>query len=229
MSLRFEPKPELLNEILAFADLTQGQVHELRELFAGLVDRIERPDTLLAVAIDVVEDIDVARSLIEQVISINQFSRQVGTSVQDFIEIEIRQYADSLELDEELASRMRSALDNLSQFSDLVVFQRTSKAIELSYDCDNLLQRTRIMTDVRPLFTDDANDIDGAVVSHTLRISYDSAGNDREMSLALDESDLRKLISDCERALMKGDTARRKMCDPSAIPTLGLEGSEHVG
>ena len=96
---------------------------------------------------------------------------------------------------------------------------RTWKA----YASDNLLQSTRILTDVRPLFSDDAQSIDGAVVAHTLRLRYDSAGIDHELSLALDSSDLHKLIEDCERALQKEKTAQERICNAASIPSMRIE------
>ena len=73
---------------------------------------------------------------------------------------------------------------------------------------------------MRPLFTDDAQSVDGAIVAHTLRLRYDSAGVDHELSLALDNSDLHRLIEDCERALLKEQTAQDKLCKPASIPSM---------
>ena len=93
------------------------------------------------------------------------------------------------------------------------------KAIDLLYDCDNLLQRTRVLTDVRPLFSDDARRVEGAVVAHTLRVRYDHAGRDEEISFSLDAADLRRLIDHCERGLLKEATARRELPERADIPT----------
>jgi hypothetical protein len=83
-----------------------------------------------------------------------------------------------------------------------------AKAIELSYDYANLLRRTRILTDIRPLYNDSADCIEAAVVSYTLRLRYDTADGEHELSIALDEADLRTLMAQCERAMTKAKTAR---------------------
>lgn len=222
MSLNFAPTRETLVDLLALGGLTDPQVGELTSAFSQTDQCIETPDGLLAIAASVVSDISVAQALVRQLLSISHLSRRTGKPFDEIVGIIEAEFAKVPELleDSEDAQRIEQSIHALRKMAGLVAFKRTSKAIELTYDCDNLLQRTRIMTDVRPLFSEDAQNIDGAVVSHTLRIRYDSAGNDREMSLALDDADLMKLIDDCERALLKGRTARSKMCNPGNIPTL---------
>ena len=95
-----------------------------------------------------------------------------------------------------------------------------AKALDLSYDCDNLLQRSRVLTDIRPLFTDDAGRIEGAVVAHTLRLRYDQAGRNEEISFSLDAADLRQLVVHCDRALLKEKTARRFLMEDADVPTI---------
>ncbi len=92
-----------------------------------------------------------------------------------------------------------------------------STAIELSYDYANLLRRTKILTDIRPLFNESADEIEAAVVSYTLRLRYDSADGEHELSIALDESDIKTLAAQCERALMKSATARSLMTDTCGV------------
>ncbi len=221
MSLNFVPTPETLEDLLTVGRVTDEQTRQLHTAFTEVTDRIETPDGLLAIALDIVPDFEVASALVEQLLSVDHLSRRIGQPVATVIESELGQIRELLE-DEDQAKQMLQSIAVLGRLSDLVAFRKTSKALELVYDCDNLLQRTRIMTDVRPVFSDDPSKIEGAVVSHTLRIRYDSAGNDREMSLALDDRDLRKLIADCERALVKADAARIQMCGPSNIPTMNI-------
>jgi hypothetical protein len=228
MSVNFVPTEELLNEILEFGQIAEPQAADLEKVYSGLENRLEPVDSLLAHALPHVPDVDVARTLIEQIITINQFSSHVGMNVEDFIDSQIREFSKTLDLEGSLADQLSLSLSRLEKLASLQVFQLASKAIELTYDRDNLLQRTRIMTDVRPLFTKDGVEIEGAVVAHTLRISFDSAGSDCEMSLALDDTDLRQLISDCERALIKAETAREKLCEAANIPTIANPGDAHV-
>lgn len=86
-----------------------------------------------------------------------------------------------------------------------------SKATLLEYDFANLFKSGRIVTDIRPVFNDlDGDDmaIDGAVVSHTFRLSYDNSDGDHDLSLAMDKKDILALMQQCERALQKAQRAK---------------------
>ncbi|SIN72283.1 hypothetical protein SAMN05444166_0435 [Singulisphaera sp. GP187] len=82
-----------------------------------------------------------------------------------------------------------------------------AKALDLSYDYENLVQSARIVTDVRPVFDDELSRIDGAVVSFTLRLKYVSLEGDNGISLAMDKGDVEMLLRECERALQKATLA----------------------
>lgn len=84
-------------------------------------------------------------------------------------------------------------------------------AIELMYDYANIVRSTRILSDVRPVYDKEAENIESAVVSHTLRLHFQSADGDHELSLALDSNDIQDLMKQCARALKKADTAKKLM------------------
>jgi hypothetical protein len=85
------------------------------------------------------------------------------------------------------------------------------KGLELIYDHQNLLQNMKILTDVRPIYNEDASDISGAIVSYTLRLDYNTIGHNKTISLAMDKDDVRKLRNMCDRALKKSETAKKFM------------------
>jgi hypothetical protein len=53
-----------------------------------------------------------------------------------------------------------------------------------------------------------------------LRLQYDSADGEHELSLALDEEDIAKLMRQCERALKKSSAARKLMEEKAGVPTI---------
>jgi hypothetical protein len=83
----------------------------------------------------------------------------------------------------------------------------TIKAIDLSYEFANLLQESRIITDIRPIFNEEADTIEGSVVTFTLRLNFLNAGQYESLSIAVDAADLEILESQCKRALQKAETA----------------------
>jgi len=100
-----------------------------------------------------------------------------------------------------------------------------SITLDLMYEHENLLQSVRVVTDIRPVYTEDADRIEGSVVSHTLRLRYDSTEGDHSISIAMDEADIRELERQCKRALLKAQTARALMTDKAEVPTI-ISGDE---
>jgi hypothetical protein len=102
----------------------------------------------------------------------------------------------------------------------LPIVHLVASSIDLSYEYSNLWQGARILTDVRPIFSKDATSIEGAVVSHTLRLYFVSSDGRHELHVAMDESDVQALVEQCERAIQKARTARDLMTDKAKVPTL---------
>ncbi len=93
------------------------------------------------------------------------------------------------------------------------------KALDLAYDYTNLLRNIKILTDIRPVYNEEATEILGAVVSNTLRLYYDSSEGTISLSIALDEEDVENLLDSCTRALEKAKTAQRFMREKGDIDT----------
>lgn len=210
---------QLSQDLRLIGQITPEQVDAVRDSLSAATDRIERPEQLVVIASQKI-DLEVAEAIVRQLLQLQNAARRTGYSVEELTEIQSRQLESNFPSGSNELSLLLPGLAILNKLSSVQAIARTAKAIELSYDSDNLLQRTRILTDVRPLFTEDAQSVDGAIVAHTLRLRYDSAGVDHELSLALDNSDLRRLIQDCERALLKEQTAQNKLCRPANVPSM---------
>ena len=65
------------------------------------------------------------------------------------------------------------------------------------------------MTDIRPIFNDEGDQIEGAVVSFTLRLNFVNAGRERSMTLAVDATDIETLAEQCARAMRKANAAQK--------------------
>lgn len=210
--------PPLVKDIQLIGELDPRQIDQIRDLLDQPTDTIEKPESLAA-RVSQVADVSIAGVLVKQLLRIHSATQITGRKLSELVretlsDIRVYYSEDGIEAATQVAERAFLTLAFCRAIS------RTAKAIDLSYDCDNLLQRIRILTDVRPLFDEKATSVTGAVVAHTLRLRYDSAGIDNELSLALDENDLREFIEACERALIKSDTARREICDRAGVPAL---------
>lgn len=115
--------------------------------------------------------------------------------------------SDSLELE----PAARTALsDQLLGVLSLAPIARAGRGINVLSEQQNMLTRARIMSDVRPLFEEDATELPrGAVILHTLVLDFKDGRSDETLVVALDRTDLESLRDGVARALDKDDTLRR--------------------
>ncbi len=82
------------------------------------------------------------------------------------------------------------------------------KASSLEYDRSKLIQNFRILSDIRPIFSDKSSQelkILGEIVIHSLKIVYFEDSNLKSVFFALDKSDLLEFKEQIDRALNKKD------------------------
>lgn len=86
----------------------------------------------------------------------------------------------------------------------------SAKAVDLSYDFEQLFITSRILTDIRPVFDDNKNEILGTTITQTLRIEYMSSDGDQSsISIAMDIKDIKELEKVCKEALHKAEVSRQ--------------------
>lgn len=91
----------------------------------------------------------------------------------------------------------------------------TVKSVDLRYDYANLVQSSNVIIDLRPVFDDGADHAIGAIVSFTLRLSYQNGDNTHSLSLAMDAEDVGRLQEQCRRAMKKAESARTEFSGPN--------------
>lgn len=161
-----------------------------------------------------------SETLVRQALSLNGLMRQTRMDVQTVL-ASIRSGIDrQAEWSPDEIKKWEEVEPEFAKLLSANAFRIVAAAIELSYDYANLYRKGKILTDIRPLFTTSGDNIEGAVISFTLRLRYDSVDGDHELSIAMDESDVRELSAACERALKKGRTARACMEQAASIPTI---------
>ncbi len=201
-------------ELVVIGSLSRETEDTIFSVLNNSGHQILPPEQMVALLSDAVST-DVAGSLVGSLLRLHQVSSRTESSISNLIELrKIR-----IDLADDYRSEKVRGLDVIERLAAVPTVRLAARAIDLSYESDNLLQRSRVLTDIRPIFSEDAGSIDGAVVAHTLRLRYDSAGLDREISLAVDSNDLRKLIFQCERALLKEETSQMQMIEKADITT----------
>jgi hypothetical protein len=88
----------------------------------------------------------------------------------------------------------------------------TSKAVELAFTYEHHYESGKIISDVRPVFDGEKENILGAVVNQSLWIKYaDTSGNDKVLTLQMDDKDIEWLLVSCQEALKKSKTIKTKL------------------
>lgn len=85
------------------------------------------------------------------------------------------------------------------------------KGLYLAYEYQNVATKLQLLTDIRPVFSDDASRIDRHVLSYLLRLEYHDGAHLHTFDLALDAEDIRELRQLCERAEVKAKTVREQL------------------
>lgn len=215
MTLKLRPHQNQLVDLKRIAELGAEQLSVVRERLQSRSKPTLGSKELLDAVADVLPD--EAELLVRQLLSLRGLVRQTGqevASVMAGVRDAIERQGSDVELSVEAWSGVESTVSLLVEEQSV---RLAATAIELAYDYANLLRRTKILTDIRPLYDETATHIEGAVVSYTLRIHYDSAGTEHESSIALDEADVRTLLDQCQRALTKAATASAMLANKCDI------------
>jgi hypothetical protein len=92
-------------------------------------------------------------------------------------------------------------------------FGLLSKALELYITRPGVLLDVHVLTELRPLYDDEAVARRATILSNTLVIEYREGGRSRTVHLTLDFDDLRALSRELERARRKNDLIIRNAAD----------------
>jgi hypothetical protein len=70
---------------------------------------------------------------------------------------------------------------------------------------------SRILTDIRPVFDDDAENVSAALIHHNLKITYQSNDEQKTFFVALDNYDIDALIANLEKAKKKRSLIKKSL------------------
>jgi hypothetical protein len=95
----------------------------------------------------------------------------------------------------------------------------TGKAQDVFFDTDKRYFEARVLTDLRPIFDENGEQIAAAAVIHNLRIRYSENGEVKDSYFSVSNADLTALVKVVERALTK-EAALSELASKSSIPIL---------
>jgi hypothetical protein len=187
-----------------------------REQFVSVLDT--EPANLSELQAEVAKtcgtSIDLARKAVEGIYNLHNLRRRLNTNPELLVSLLINSLGESKE--EEWKAQY---LDQISSESQLLAtllrpdspVGLLEKAEYLKTEQAKIYQQGHLITDIRPVFKDDAGDIWRCIVMHRLVIEYFEAGETRSVEFSLDNTDISKLRAQCERALTKAETAKTKI------------------
>jgi hypothetical protein len=222
-------QPEQLDDFLTIRELDLTKLQAAVERLRQAKPVPMRGDKLASVLAEgLAEERGAADSIARQALMLYSgilFGGLTVEQVQAVIREEVKTVFEWKDKDIEKWQQIEPALGELLS---LPALRLAANVINLSQEYTNLWRASRIFTDIRPIFSEDAATIDGAIVSHAFRLHYQSVDGAHELNLAMGEADIRALTEQCERALQKAQTARSLMRDNAKVPTIISGESENA-
>ncbi len=210
-------------DLATIRDTSPQTLAEISDRLRTVNPRPMRPKELHREITEVLgsDNLDAANRIMRPLLALQSILRQRRLSADEAIEaVRIALESASPAWEPAQLDRWRQVESAFKKLLTAPAVRLVSTTLDLLYEHENLLQSARVVTDIRPVFSEDASYIEGSVVSHTLRLRYDSTEGDHSISVAMDEADIRELKRQCERALVKAQTARTLMVEKSEVPTV---------
>lgn len=229
MTIRFTPRPKLLQDLAAIRDFGADTLGLAIEGIRNQKTTLLRPEQLRRVLSDVIADQqDKVDLLLRPLLSFYALRRNHRLSVDDVLEgfaNLISQAPDNDRWTDEELVAWKAIEPQLRDLLDLEQVWMVAKAVDLAYEYANLFESGRIVTDIRPVFDAEGSSFSGAIVTYTLRLNFDNREGEHSISFAMDENDITRLKEECARALSKGHAALEHMLKGSAVAAI-IVGSE---
>ena len=204
-----------------FIALEDNQREELISIFENLPIGAtpQKASNAISQKLDLSENSAIEMSL--TLFSIFSAFDRLDFSVEELVGEFIKAIKESKTLKElEISENFENQLFRLIDISNLTL---TSKAIDLLTERGRILLSTRIISDVRPVFSGkDDLEIVGNLIIHNLKVAYKDNSNLKELFLALDSKDLSELKEQIIRTEKKEEKLRNTIL-PLDIPIIDLK------
>jgi hypothetical protein len=150
-----------------------------------------------------------ARRIVDFLVSLN--------GAREFLDLEVGEFVKQFQTAIEDAGQEDLRPDDWDEFSDTIrsalsgdgALALSAKAIFLLRDHNNIFASARVMTDLRPIFRSDVAIEPAAFLAvHTLKLSYDTSSGVDDFYVAMDRTDVTKMIDLLQRALEKEASLR---------------------
>src|SRR5262245_28731175 len=190
----------IMSAVQSFASLETHDRKRLKDVFE-VADKADERITLVGSIEDAIPRWSRATcaTFLEFLVSLYDLDRVLDVSDQATVATMVSR-SDRLDIDDDHRARLAVELEEILTSDRLNLVAR---AQDLTLEYERVLDEVRIITDIRPVFTPgDVENLDGAIISHSLRLRYKGRdGPDRYISL--DRSRLLSLQRQVNRAVSK--------------------------
>jgi hypothetical protein len=196
-----------------FAKIRDLSDESFQELLAALqqVPNTYNQDSLLSAAAEKVDTIaasdveDIVSALLSLYIHRDHSQMTISDIVDGVTQTMEESKSEQLKLSSEDRPHIEERLAELLSIEALTVVVRAGR---LSIESEHSLQEVRIVTDTRLVFEPEDPEVEprGAIILHTLKISYWGDNRSKNFFVTLDSNGLRELRQQLDRANAKADT-----------------------
>lgn len=224
MSIKLRVDKQDLDELASIRDLGEENLARIIEKLDGLDPIPLRPSDLRTAVESVLPDSESeAAALVRQLLILSTLRAQHFLGIDEVLS-GLRFGIENAPEEEKWKTTelhgWETIQPSLSRLLEVPAVQTASKAYHLTHEYANLCRTATILTDIRPVFSENADAVRAALISHTLRLNYFNPEGSHSLSIAMDERDVRELQQACERAIRKAATASRFISNATDIPVL---------
>lgn len=199
--------PQFVTSFKALRDMSPAEFDALADALAEATP-VLRPESLAASIASTVSSLSepALTELFSALTSLTGLGRLQNATVEEIAE----RLAASEDLETPKEERDRFA-GRVAQTLDSRTVRILGKAVDLGTEHDKVFVGARVLTDVRPIFGEDAaQPPEGAVLSHTLKLEFvHDEGTLGNAYVVLDNEDLQALRKALERAEAKAETMKQ--------------------
>ena len=191
----------VIARILRLSDDNYRQILEaLESVQPGLkVERLANDvSRLLPQAVTGVEDI------VRALHSMTHVRLRADRTVEQFL----KDITPSLESQSSSSQDKEKALTRVSELLGTKALLVSARAHDLQHDFDRVFVSAKIVSDVRTVFDQSGNEIQGSIIIHNLNITYSQEGELKDFYLAMDSADIAKLRAVLDRSDAKTGALR---------------------
>lgn len=176
----------------------------------------------IAAKVKTIQKADIA-TILRVVFILYSMKGELGSSAQELSKDIVKSYSELCSKDHHISHKQVTLLNirlkHLLSCDKTVAV--TAKASDVMTEHAHTFCRARILSDIRPVFTDSATSASAAVIIHNLQIGFHEAGSGdhKEFYVALDTDDIKVLKEVVERA-EKRTIALESILKTSKVPYL---------